>query len=125
MSTKKQTIVIAEDEKFLLKAYRIGLEKEGYEVFIAEDGKTAVKLIQDHKPDLILLDVMMPRMNGYEVIKKIQERPELKAIPVVILSNLSQTTDQEIGKSLGVKDYIIKSDHSLKEVVEKVKGYLK
>ncbi|MDD3646954.1 MAG: response regulator [Candidatus Dojkabacteria bacterium] len=113
-------ILIAEDETFLRSIIKSKLAKSGYEVIEVEDGEAALRSIQNDKPDLVLLDLMMPKMNGYDVLKKIKEDPELANIPVIVLSNLGQDSDIEKGKELGAVDYIVKSNVSINEVLKKV-----
>ncbi|MBU0572027.1 MAG: response regulator [Patescibacteria group bacterium] len=123
MSEKK--ILIAEDEEFLRSIIKSKLTKAGYEVLEASDGEAALKSIRDEGPSLVLLDLMMPKMNGYDVLKKIQEDPALSKVPVIILSNLGQLNDIEKGKKLGAVDYIVKSNVSINEVLKKVEETLK
>jgi len=118
-------IVLADDEKFIAKAYAEGLSRAGFEVSSAADGTKALELVQSIMPDLVLLDLIMPGMTGFEVLKKIKSDANLKKIPVMILSNLSQETDKDEATKLGAQDFIIKSDSSLAEVVDKVKNFLK
>jgi DNA-binding response OmpR family regulator len=122
-NTKK--IVLADDEKFIAKAYSEGLNRAGFQVITANDGITALEEIKKNKPDMVLLDLIMPGMTGFEVLKSVKEDGELKKTPVFILSNLSQKTDQEEANSLGAEEFIVKSDISLEELVNKVKAYFK
>ena len=122
--TKTKKILLAEDDKYVLRAYKDGLERAGFEVLIATDGNEALERIKKDAPDLILLDLIMPVKNGFEVLEELAVDRSLKKIPVVILSNLGQDSDVKKGKELGAIDYLIKSDYSMKEVIEKVKFYL-
>lgn len=117
-------IVLAEDDKFLSRAYKDGLEEAGFEVVIALDGESAIEKIKAEKPDLVLLDLIMPVKNGFEVLGEMVTDDRLKGIPVIILSNLSQESDVERGKALGAVDYLVKADYSLQAVVEKVQEHL-
>ncbi|MGB2762498.1 MAG: response regulator [Minisyncoccales bacterium] len=118
-------ILLAEDDKFISRAYKDGLERAGFEVIIASDGVEAVNKIKSEALDLILLDLIMPIKNGFEVLSEIKMMDhDLKKISVVILSNLGQDSDVEKGKALGAVDYLIKTDFSMKEVIEKVKFYI-
>ncbi len=121
---KSRKILLAEDDKFISRAYKDGMERAGFEIIIALDGAEAIKKIKSENPDLILLDLIMPEKNGFEVLEEIKMDDELKNIPVVILSNLGQDSDIEKGKALGAADYLIKSNLSMKEVIEKVKFHL-
>ena len=126
MTTNKTTkkILLAEDDKFISRAYSDGLSRAGFEVILAMDGIEAVELARKEKPDMILLDLIMPRKNGFEVLIELNDEAELKKIPVIILSNLGQESDITKGKEMGAVDYLIKSNFSLKEVIEKIKKYL-
>lgn len=121
---KKQKILIAEDDKFISRAYGNGLQQAGFEVLIAADGIKAKEMIKKNKPDLILLDLIMPEKDGFDVLKEIKKDSKLKKIPVLILSNLGQDPDMEKGKELGADDYLVKTDYSMNKVIDKVKSYL-
>jgi DNA-binding response OmpR family regulator len=120
----KGKILLAEDDKFISRAYKDGLKRAGFEMVLAHDGKEAMAKIETEKPDLILLDLVMPGKNGFEVLTDLQMDEELKTIPVIILSNLGQDSDVQKGKELGAADYLVKADWSMKQVVEKVKEHL-
>ena len=125
MANKKETkILLAEDDKFISRAYKDGLGRAGFNIITAFDGEEALEKIRQEKPDIILLDIVMPEKNGFEVLEEIKKDSQLKRIPVLILSNLGQERDIEKGKELGVVDYLIKSDYSMTEVIEKIKKYL-
>ncbi|RMD58846.1 response regulator [Candidatus Parcubacteria bacterium] len=121
----KAKILLAEDDRFISLAYKDGLSRAGFEVVHAQDGEEAILKIKKEKPDLILLDLIMPDVNGFEVLKEIKQDKELSKIPVIILSNLGQDADIEKGKKLGAADYLIKANVSISEVVEKIKQFLK
>ncbi len=123
MSNPKK-IVVAEDDQFLSNAYRVKLTKEGFEVKMVVDGEELLAALKETKPDLIILDLLMPKKDGFEALREIKEDPNLKNIPVIIASNLGQTNDIDLGLKLGANDYIIKSDLSLEELVKKIKGLL-
>jgi PleD family two-component response regulator len=119
----KIKIVLADDEKFIARAYTEGLTRAGFEVTSCPDGLDALEQVKKIRPDIVLLDLIMPGMTGFEVLKAMKEDPTLKDIPVLILSNLSQATDQDEAKSLGAEEFVIKSEVSLEEVVNKVKSF--
>lgn len=126
MSTEnKQVIMIVEDDSFVMDIYQTKLAQEGFEVISAANGAEAMKKLESAKPDLMLLDIIMPYMDGLEVLKKIKENPELKSIPIILLTNLSQKEEIDKGLGLGANDYLIKSHFTPSEVLEKVKNYLK
>ena len=124
-ATNKKTIMIVEDDSFVMDIYQTKLAQEGFEVVAAANGAEAMKKLENAKPDLMLLDIIMPYMDGLEVLKKIKENPETKNIPVILLTNLSQKEEVEKGIGLGANDYLIKSHFTPSEVLEKVKTYLK
>lgn len=118
-------VVLVEDEEVLLEVLESKLKKEGFEVFSAKDGMAGLDLIKAIRPDIILLDVVMPRMDGFEVLEHLREDAELTKIPVIIISNSGQ--DVEIGRALalGVKDYLVKAEFDPQEVLDKIRGQLK
>jgi len=124
MATKKYKIVLVEDDAYIARAYKAGLEYAGFEVMVASDGAEGLKKIRSEKPDMILLDLVMPVKNGFEVLEELRMEDGLRNIPVIILSNLGQDSDVTKGKELGAVDYMVKTDWSMKEVIEKVKFYL-
>ena len=114
-------ILVAEDDKFLKHVYMNKLPKEGFEVDLAINGEIALEKIESFKPDLIILDIMMPKMSGLEVLKKIKKDPKTKDIPVIITSNLDKNEDIQKGMKLGANDYLVKSDVSINEIVDTIK----
>ncbi len=116
-------IVLAEDEPQIARLIEFKLKKEGYEVTWKENGEEALKAIKEDKPDLILLDVMMPVMDGYEVLRRLKEDEDLKSIPVVMLTARAQEKDVVKGIDLGAEDYITKPFHPA-ELLARVKRIL-
>ncbi len=110
-------IVVAEDEQILLKAITIELAHAGYEVLCATNGEEAVTLVKKIKPDLLILDILMPKMGGLEALAKVRSYREFRDLPVIILSNLSQDEDIERAQELNVQKYYIKATVDLAEVV--------
>ncbi len=119
-----KTILFIEDESSLQKTFGEILKQEGYEVASALDGETGLRLVKEKKPDLILLDLILPKMNGFDVLKKIKEDPEIKEIPVIVLTNLEGVADVDKAIELGATTYLVKAQYSLEEVVEKIKKVL-
>lgn len=124
MENARPKILIVEDDKFLLKAYKIKFERAGLDVAVATDGVTGLTLAKREHPALIVLDLMVPLMNGFEFLKRVKKEEKLKTVPIVVLSNLGQEIDKRRAMELGVKDYLIKADYRLEEIVEKIKKYL-
>lgn len=119
-----KTILFVEDESALQKTFAKVLEKEGYTVIPALDGEVGFNLAKLKKPDLILLDLILPKINGFEVLKKIKEDEEIKNIPVIVLTNLETMDNVEKAINLGATTYLVKANYSLKEVLDKVKKCL-
>ncbi len=113
-------ILIIEDEELLLNLLKKKLEELNYEVFIAKDGIMGLKAIKENELDLILLDVVMPKMGGFELLEKMGEDETIKKIPVVIISNSGQPVEIEKAKKLGASDWLIKTEFDPQEVVDKV-----
>jgi len=122
---KQEVVLLVEDDQFLQKILRQRLIEEGINIEVAGDGEAAVKAIRELKPKLVLLDLILPKMNGFEVLAEIRKDPVFAKLSVVVLSNLGQQEDKEHMETLGVKDYLVKADYSLSEMVNKVKEYLK
>lgn len=123
MSINKK-ILIVEDDEFLLSMYSTKFEIEGYEVVMASDGEMGYNKAQKEKPGIILLDIMLPNMDGFDVLKKLKADRATSAIPVILLTNLSQKQDVEQGLSLGADDYLVKAHFMPSEVVDKINRLL-
>ncbi len=121
---KKPILLIVEDEEVLLRALYILFHNNQYTIASATDGDTAVKMAQRLRPDIVLLDLLLPKMNGFEVLKIFKSDPNLKDIPVIVLSNLDDTSDKEKAKELGADDYFVKADTELPLLAEKVENGL-
>lgn len=117
-------IVIVEDEEALARVLKEKFESEEFAVELAMDGKVALPVIQKMRPDLVLLDLMLPKRDGIDVLKDIKADRDLENLPVIVLSNLDGDEDIKQAIALGAKDYFVKSQHPIKEVVEKVKDFL-
>ncbi|PIR94970.1 response regulator [Candidatus Falkowbacteria bacterium CG10_big_fil_rev_8_21_14_0_10_37_6] len=124
-SCKKKKILIVEDDQTIGNMYKTGLTNYGYDVVLADDGEKGVNLAKSEKPDIILLDIIMPRVDGFAALSSLKEDPKTKHIPVLMLTNLGQDEDKERGKELGAIDYIVKADLTPMQVSEKIKQYLK
>ena len=114
-------ILIIEDEEVLLGLLQKKLESEGYQVFTALDGEAGLEKMKKELPDLILLDIVMPKKDGFQVMEEMHDHEQLKTIPIVIISNSGQEVELERAKSLGAKDWLIKTEFDPMEVIEKVK----
>lgn len=118
--SKGKKILIIEDEATLQKTLNDLLSQEGYEVLSAVDGLRGMELAFDKKPDLILLDIILPKMDGFEVLKKIKENEDTSQIPVVILTNLSSVNDIQKALDIGATTYLVKADFHLSDVLSKI-----
>lgn len=118
-------IAVVEDDKFLRELISQKLIKEGYEVFGAVDGEEGLQIVKSKKPDLILLDLILPGMDGFEVLENLKKDPETSPIPVIVLSNLDQKEDMEKIFKLGAADFLIKARSTPGEVVDKVREILR
>lgn len=120
-------ILLVEDDVILVEMYQAKFELEGHEVEVATNGEECLEVLQEYTPELILLDILMPRLNGFHVLKEIKKQPHLRQIPVILLTNLGEAEvdmNRELANALGVSDYLIKSRHTPDEVVEKVSRVL-
>jgi len=117
-------ILLIEDDKFLRELMNKKLLTLGYEVVSAADGESGLVMIKESKPDVVLLDLILPGINGFEVLEKAKQDPEIANIPVVILSNLGQGEDIEKGLALGAKDFLVKAHFTPQEIVNKLKNIL-
>jgi DNA-binding response OmpR family regulator len=122
---KRRTILLVEDDTFLAGMYVTKLELEGYRVVLASDGEQAVILAKKEIPNLMLLDIVLPKKSGFEVLKEVKAHAETKQIPVILLTNLGQKEDVQRGLKLGAIDYLIKAHFMPSEVVAKVKRLVK
>ncbi|MFA6227813.1 MAG: response regulator [Patescibacteria group bacterium] len=121
MKDKKINILIVEDDVFLADLYKTKFALEGFKVVVAYDGEKGWEAARKGSPDIILLDLVLPKMSGFDILKSLKADSKLEKIPVILLTNLSQKSDVEKGLKLGAKDYLIKAHFMPSEVVEKIK----
>ncbi len=117
-------ILIVEDEEVLSKVLQEKLEKDGDEVALAADGEEAVTRAKSFSPDVIVLDLLLPKRSGFEVLQILKADQALKAIPVIVVSNLGEDEDIKRALALGAADYYVKSEHPINEIIEKIKNIL-
>ncbi len=122
---KKIKILLIEDDSFLVEMYTTKFELEGFEVVSAEDGKKGLEMVKKENPDIILLDILMPKMDGFAVLDALKKDEELADIPVILLTNLGQKDDVKKGFEKGAVGYLIKAHFMPSEVVDKIKKILK
>lgn len=122
---RQPTILLVEDDEFLAELYATKLGLEGFSVHVANDGRKGLKSAREVHPDLMLLDIILPKMDGFEVLRQLKSDAETKGIPVILLTNLSQRSEVQQGLDLGALDYLIKAHFMPSEVVTKIKSVLK
>lgn len=115
-------VLIIDDEKGVLSMYQEYLKVEGMEVITAQNGEEGLRLAKDHKPDVILLDIIMPKMNGLDVLKTIKSDADIKTIPVFLLTNLPEECSGDKAKELGASGYLVKAEYEPKMVVDVIRG---
>jgi len=115
-----KTVILADDEPYILAVYKEALEQAGFSVYPVRSGQEVLDTLKKFVPDLLVLDLIMPGVSGFEVIKKLKADDNLKDLPIVILTNLSQGSDEEEVRNQGVNEYIVKADSSISEFIERV-----
>lgn len=121
---KKKKVLLVEDESSLANILRERLLDAGYEVAVAIQGGEALQKIESENPDLVLLDIILPHIDGFVFLQKVKANPKLKNIPIIVLSNLGQDGDVTKGKELGAVDYLVKANHPIASVIESVKKHI-
>lgn len=120
----QKTVLLVEDEPLLANLLEQRIKKEGFNVIVNRDGEEALKTLHEKKPDLILLDVILPKISGFELMEALRADPQLERAPIIIISNLGQESDIEKGQSLGAIQYFVKAKVSIEELVQNVKMFL-
>ena len=121
MSIKIKALLV-EDDQLILEMYKARMANEGWEVFTTDRGSEALQLAKEQKPDIILLDVILPETDGFSILKELKAENLTKNIPVLMLTNLGQESDQHRGKDLGVAGYFIKSQHTPADIITKIEN---
>lgn len=124
MTKKIINLLLVEDDNFLINIYKTKFEMEGFKVAIADNGESGLTQVKKKKPDLVLLDILLPKMDGFTVLEHLKKNATTKNIPVILLTNLGQKDDVERGLNLGAEDYLIKAHFRPSETVSKVKKVL-
>ncbi len=123
MNSQKRILII-EDDEHISRVYEALFAKEGIATSVAVDGDEGIKKILDERPDLVILDLMLPKKDGFLILEEIKKYPILANIPIIVLSNLGESDDMERSLALGAKAHLVKVNHSTQQVVDKVKEYL-
>jgi len=116
-----QNILLVEDDPFLIDIYTTKLKESGFSVEVANDGEVALRKARENKPDLVILDIVLPQIDGWEILRKIKSEPEFKNLKVIILSNLGQKEEVEKGMKLGAVKYLIKAHYTPSQVIKEIK----
>lgn len=125
MGKTKSKILIVEDDTVISAMYKSKFEADGFEILIAADGADGLELAKKEKPNIIMMDIIMPRMDGFSVLTKLKKIGQTKNIPVIMLTNLGTDEDKDKAKDLGVVDYLVKAQLTPAQISEKIKKYLK
>ena len=120
----KTKITLIEDDKILSRVINEELSEAGFDVSLAFDGEEGLEVVRSKKPDLILLDLVMPKKNGFEVLEELKASKETVNIPIIILTMLGQEEEVEKGLKLGANQYVIKSQYAVIEIIDKIKDFL-
>lgn len=121
----KPKILLIEDDKMIVDMYKMRLESEDYEVIVTDKGSEVIELAKAHQPVVILLDIILPETDGFSILQILKKDVETKNIPIMLLTNLGQESDQEKGVDMGANDYLIKSQHTPADVIVKINKLIK
>lgn len=119
-TSSRRTILLADNEQFITKVYKEGLEHAGYEVVVAKSGQEALEVLRNNPPSVVVMDLILPQINGFEVLQTMREDAVLKNIPVLILTNLSQDSDKAEAGEYDIADFLVKSSTSLKDLLDRL-----
>ncbi|MBI5765709.1 response regulator [Candidatus Falkowbacteria bacterium] len=121
MPEEKIKVLLVEDDSMIVKMYKMRFEEEGYAVLVTDKGSEAIEIVEKEKPDIILLDVILPEVDGFTVLQRLKNDTKTKEIPILLLTNLGQESDKEKGLQMGAADYFIKAQHTPVEIIQKIK----
>lgn len=122
--TSSKTVLLVEDDPILSRMYSEKLKYEGYTVLLAQDGMVGLGCAQKEGVDIILLDIMLPKLSGIDLLEKLRATPKGKTVPVIVLTNLAEKFEQEKAASLGAKEYLLKAMQTPEKVIEAIKRYI-
>jgi len=125
MAKSKKKILVVEDDSMISSMYKTKFEADGFEVFIADNGVAGLELAKKAKPDIVMLDVILPQLDGFSVLDQIKQDKTMKSIPVIMLTNLGTEEDKKKGQKMGAMDYLVKASLTPGQVSEKIKKALK
>jgi len=124
MDDSTKTILIVDDDQFVTIAYKAGLEHAGYTVLVAENGEDGIRQIIEAQPHLVLLDIIMPKVDGFEVLQTVKANAAVAHIPIVVFTNLTQQSDEDTARQYGATDFLVKGNVSLNDVLLRVERLL-
>ncbi|MFA5360035.1 MAG: response regulator [Patescibacteria group bacterium] len=125
MAKDKKKILVVEDDPMISSMYKTKFEVDGFEVFTADNGATGLELVKKEKPDIVMLDIILPQLDGFSVLEQIKQDKITKNIPVIMLTNLSTDEDKAKGEKMGALDYLVKASLTPGQISEKIKQILK
>ena len=125
MAQNKKKILLIEDDSMISSMYKTKFEADGFEVFVADNGVIGLELAKKEKPDIIMLDVILPQLDGFSVLDQIKKDETIKNVPVIMLTNLGTEEDKKKGETMGALDYLVKASLTPGQVSEKIKQALK
>ncbi len=125
MPITKKKILLVEDDNLISSMYKTKFQADGFEVIIAIDGAVALELAKEEKPDIIMLDIILPQLDGFTVLEELKKNAATKSIPVIMLTNLGTTEDKLKGEQLGAADYLVKANFTPAQISQKIKEHLK
>jgi len=125
MVETKKKVLLVEDDPMIVDMYKVRLEEEGFEVYVTDKGSEALKIAEKEKPEVVLLDIILPEIDGFAVLQLLKEDTKTKKIPVILLTNLGQESDRQKGMKLGAADYFVKAQFTPASVIAAVKKIIK
>ncbi|HNP74791.1 MAG TPA: response regulator [bacterium] len=124
MAEAPKKILLVEDDPMIVEMYKMRFEEEGFEVLVTDRGSEALEIASQQRPVAVLLDVILPEIDGFSILQNLKSSPDTRDIPVMLLTNLGQESDQEKGRQLGVADYFIKSQHTPADIIQRVNSII-
>jgi len=124
MPDVKKKVLLVEDDQMIVEMYKLRLEEGGFEVFVTDKGSEAIEIAGKEQPDIILLDIILPEIDGFAILQSLKSEGSTKKIPVVMLTNLSQESDQQKGTQLGAVGYFVKAQHTPADIMNEIKKIL-
>ncbi|HNW09583.1 MAG TPA: response regulator [bacterium] len=124
MAEAPKKILLVEDDPMIVEMYKMRFEEEGFEVLVTDRGSEALEIASQQRPVAVLLDVILPEIDGFSILQNLKSSPDTRDIPVMLLTNLGQESDQEKGRQLGVADYFVKSQHTPADIIQRVNSII-